>query len=472
MFYSVEVLSRKGALSSAWIAAHSERRLSKQEILQTSIEEVINAIQKGKVPELALRTSSHIILGLSRILCRKTKLLFEECSSLFIHLSKETRKLDCRVTEKKRITYKLSISKILRAQSLDQQRTDQSFSKDEIEVPRGTMMSFNEDMSNASFTLRDISLPDAVTFMKDLSFAGSKHSEVSTTGMIVQNTTNRLSNLLADHPEQSQSRVLENGNCSEIPQVSQNNYLDGNLSMAINTTGITNNTIDIKNNDDVIAISNLEKNQKRKHQRENPVTKQQKIDRNTTIDKGLLRVIGNIQSTYSQEHSLYGVLKSVLSPGHLLNPVDTLILAKQIDSDISVIHPEIDISNQNNQLDQDIIDISHISNGHPNTLQSTNNTLLNRPSYSSVEVPRNTLASHMGIDHTFNEINIADNTYLAEETIQMHKIDPITLEADLQSDIPSTKAQAFIAMLHLVSTGKATALQSHPYAPISIVSLS
>ena len=38
MFYSDVILSKRGALGNIWLAAHWERRLSKAQLLRTSVE--------------------------------------------------------------------------------------------------------------------------------------------------------------------------------------------------------------------------------------------------------------------------------------------------------------------------------------------------------------------------------------------------------------------------------------------------
>ena len=41
MFYNLEVLSSKGKLARVWIAAHHENKLTKPQVLHTSIEDAI-----------------------------------------------------------------------------------------------------------------------------------------------------------------------------------------------------------------------------------------------------------------------------------------------------------------------------------------------------------------------------------------------------------------------------------------------
>ena len=83
MFYSSNILSKKGALATIWLAAHFEKRLSKVQVLQTNLQRTISDILDGTVPQMALRLSSQILLGLVKIFQKKAKYLFDECSEAF-----------------------------------------------------------------------------------------------------------------------------------------------------------------------------------------------------------------------------------------------------------------------------------------------------------------------------------------------------------------------------------------------------
>lgn len=88
MFYTADLLAKKGRLSVVWLAAHIDRRLTKQDVANASIEEAVRVVVGGQIPALALRTSSHILLGLSRLFLRKTKLFYDDCTSAFSLLGK------------------------------------------------------------------------------------------------------------------------------------------------------------------------------------------------------------------------------------------------------------------------------------------------------------------------------------------------------------------------------------------------
>ncbi|EPZ32666.1 Rad21/Rec8 like protein [Rozella allomycis CSF55] len=85
MFYSDSILTKKGALSSIWLAAHWDRKLSKQQITQTDIEASVE-ILKESVGPVALRISGHLLLGVVKIYWRKTKYLLDDCNDAFMKI--------------------------------------------------------------------------------------------------------------------------------------------------------------------------------------------------------------------------------------------------------------------------------------------------------------------------------------------------------------------------------------------------
>ena len=48
MFYSQLLLAKKGALGKVWLAAHWEKKLNKQTILQTDIKATVGAYGKRR----------------------------------------------------------------------------------------------------------------------------------------------------------------------------------------------------------------------------------------------------------------------------------------------------------------------------------------------------------------------------------------------------------------------------------------
>ena len=79
MFYSQVILARKGPLGKIWLAAHFDKRLTKNQIFTTDISESVNSVINPATP-LALRVSGHLMLGIVRIYSRKVKYLMSDCT--------------------------------------------------------------------------------------------------------------------------------------------------------------------------------------------------------------------------------------------------------------------------------------------------------------------------------------------------------------------------------------------------------
>ena len=86
MFYSDVILAKKGPLARVWLAAHWERKLSKTQFLQTSIEKSVSAIMGQEVVPMALRLSGQLLLGVVRIYSRKAKYLLEDCNEALLKI--------------------------------------------------------------------------------------------------------------------------------------------------------------------------------------------------------------------------------------------------------------------------------------------------------------------------------------------------------------------------------------------------
>lgn len=63
-----------------------ERKLSKAQYLQASIEKSVGAIVGNDVAPMALRLSGQLLLGVVRIYGRKAKYLLDDCNEALIKL--------------------------------------------------------------------------------------------------------------------------------------------------------------------------------------------------------------------------------------------------------------------------------------------------------------------------------------------------------------------------------------------------
>ncbi|KAJ1481296.1 Rad21/Rec8-like protein [Baffinella frigidus] len=79
MFYSTNILQKKGALGTIWIAAHHDvaKKLTKDQILNTDIAVSAGHIE-NPAEEMLLRLSSHLLCGLSKIYSRKVQRIAAE----------------------------------------------------------------------------------------------------------------------------------------------------------------------------------------------------------------------------------------------------------------------------------------------------------------------------------------------------------------------------------------------------------
>ncbi|KZV37309.1 sister chromatid cohesion 1 protein 4 [Dorcoceras hygrometricum] len=90
MFYSQFILAKKGPLGTIWIAAHLERKLRKNQVADTDIGVSVDSIIFPEVP-IALRLSSHLLLGVVRIYNRKVNYLFDDCSEALLKIKQAFR---------------------------------------------------------------------------------------------------------------------------------------------------------------------------------------------------------------------------------------------------------------------------------------------------------------------------------------------------------------------------------------------
>ena len=79
------ILSKRSSLAKVWLAAHWERKLSKVHVYETNLQSSVQDILNPRTP-IALRTSSHLLVGLVRIYSRKAKYLLTDCSETLVNI--------------------------------------------------------------------------------------------------------------------------------------------------------------------------------------------------------------------------------------------------------------------------------------------------------------------------------------------------------------------------------------------------
>ncbi|PNH12380.1 Sister chromatid cohesion 1 protein 3 [Tetrabaena socialis] len=76
MFYSSQILARKGPLGLMWMAAHMDRGLKRNQVAEASIPCTVDALLSPEAP-LALRLSGQLLLGVCRVHARKVSYLLQ-----------------------------------------------------------------------------------------------------------------------------------------------------------------------------------------------------------------------------------------------------------------------------------------------------------------------------------------------------------------------------------------------------------
>ncbi|KAL1310987.1 hypothetical protein AAFC00_001207 [Neodothiora populina] len=86
MFYSETLLAKTGPLARVWLAANIERKLTKQNILQSNIESSVHTIIDTNQAPIALRLSGQLLLGVVRIYSRKARYLLDDCNEALMKI--------------------------------------------------------------------------------------------------------------------------------------------------------------------------------------------------------------------------------------------------------------------------------------------------------------------------------------------------------------------------------------------------
>ena len=90
MFYSQFILAKKGPLGKIWLAAHLDKKLTKNQIYATDISQSVESIMTPAVP-IALRLSGHLLLGVCRIYSRKVQYLYSESGDALVKMKMAQR---------------------------------------------------------------------------------------------------------------------------------------------------------------------------------------------------------------------------------------------------------------------------------------------------------------------------------------------------------------------------------------------
>ncbi|GFP90083.1 sister chromatid cohesion 1 protein 4 [Phtheirospermum japonicum] len=157
MFYSQFILAKKGPLGTIWIAAHLERKLRKNQVADTDIGVSVDSILSPDVP-IALRLSSHLLLGVARIYSRKVNYLFDDCSETLLNVKQAFRSaaVDLPPEESKAPYHSITLP--------------ETFDLDDFELP-------DKDIFEGNFVDHHISSRDQITLQDNVEGAGYSTSK-------------------------------------------------------------------------------------------------------------------------------------------------------------------------------------------------------------------------------------------------------------------------------------------------------
>ncbi|KAK1413349.1 hypothetical protein QVD17_35121 [Tagetes erecta] len=98
MFYSQNLLAKKGPFGTVWCAAHLQNRLKKPNYIAINIPATVEQIMNPPLP-IALRMSGYLLFGVVRIYSKKVEYLQHDCNVLRIDISKAYANADINLPE-------------------------------------------------------------------------------------------------------------------------------------------------------------------------------------------------------------------------------------------------------------------------------------------------------------------------------------------------------------------------------------
>lgn len=99
MFYSETLLSKTGPLARVWLASNLDRKLTKQNVLASKLEDNVKDIIGGGQAPMALRLSSQLLLGVCKIYNRKATYLMDDCSEALLKIKMVCQGAFCTPTQ-------------------------------------------------------------------------------------------------------------------------------------------------------------------------------------------------------------------------------------------------------------------------------------------------------------------------------------------------------------------------------------
>ncbi|KAL2103327.1 hypothetical protein ACEWY4_000195 [Coilia grayii] len=84
-FYTQLLTSDRGTLAKIWLACHWDKKLTKAQVFECNLEAAIQDIISPHF-KLGLRTSGHLLFGVTRIYSRKAKYLLADCNEAVVKI--------------------------------------------------------------------------------------------------------------------------------------------------------------------------------------------------------------------------------------------------------------------------------------------------------------------------------------------------------------------------------------------------
>ena len=93
MFYHSFILGQRGPLAKIWLAAHYDKKLGKKEVISANIETCVDSIINSRL-SLSLRTTSHLLLGVTKLLHKQANYLLKDLEHAAFFLDSKSKSVD------------------------------------------------------------------------------------------------------------------------------------------------------------------------------------------------------------------------------------------------------------------------------------------------------------------------------------------------------------------------------------------
>ena len=163
-------------MASIWLAAHWDRRLTKNQIMATDVSGSLNQVMSGSLPPMALRLSGQLLLGASKIYHRKAQYLLGDCTDALTRLrlaAVSAEEVDL-PAEQAKAAPKIITNPVVKAASQQQVLMDESFDLEGfLNAPLSQIAKTAETPAQLLKQQQPISAKPAISKDEPLSFGGA-----------------------------------------------------------------------------------------------------------------------------------------------------------------------------------------------------------------------------------------------------------------------------------------------------------